>query len=93
MALHMLERSAAKVACCVLMGLDDGNIIWLPDHAAVIVTQMVTHGGFVPIYLQPMDFHKMYQDRKKEIVENANNPVPSERLSDRLNAVLETNVS
>ena len=65
----------------------------LYSHAAVIATQMVTQGGFVPIYLQPMDFNKMYQQRKKEVLENVNNQVPSETLSDRLNAVLEINVS
>lgn len=37
----------------------------LYSHAAVIVTQMVTQGGFSPVYLQPMDFNKLYQEREK----------------------------
>jgi preprotein translocase subunit SecB len=65
----------------------------LYSHAAVIATQMVTQGGFVPVYLQPMDFHKVYKERKKEMLSNSKDPVSSETLGDRLNAVRETNFS
>ncbi len=57
----------------------------LYNHAAVVVTQMVVQGGLLPVYLQPMDFNRMYQDKKKESL--AQSPEPSEIFSKRLNAV------
>jgi preprotein translocase subunit SecB len=60
----------------------------LYNHASVIATQIVTQGGFLPIYLQPMDFNRMYQEQKKEVVSQAE-PEPSEVFAKRLNAVSE----
>jgi len=33
-------------------------------HACATLAQLVTQGGFTPIYLQPMDFEKLYQEQK-----------------------------
>jgi preprotein translocase subunit SecB len=57
----------------------------LYSHAMVIVTQMVVQGGFLALYLQPMDFNKMYQDKKKEALSKESEP--SEVFAKRLNAV------
>ncbi len=37
------------------------------SSASPIVTQMVVQAGFAPIYLQPIDFHQLYQRQKKEV--------------------------
>ncbi len=54
----------------------------LYSHAAVVVTQLVTQGGFSPIYLQPMDFNKLYQEQKKASVPEEQAEVFSKRLND-----------
>ncbi len=38
----------------------------LYNHASVIVSQIVIQGGFLPIYLEPMDFNKLYQEAKEQ---------------------------
>ncbi len=69
----------------------------LYSHAAVLVTQMVTQGGLSAIYLQPMDFNRMYQAQKKQDLSKEalvkENSEPSEILSKRLNAVKEMGFS
>jgi hypothetical protein len=42
-ALVMLERSAAKVARCVLRGLGEGDLAWLPGALRVIADR-IEHG-------------------------------------------------
>jgi hypothetical protein len=39
-ALVMLERSAAKVARCVLRGLGEGDLAWLPGAAILMHPSM-----------------------------------------------------
>jgi preprotein translocase subunit SecB len=41
----------------------------LYQYAGPIVNQMVTHAGFAPLYLQPMDFYQLYQQQKNAKVE------------------------
>ncbi len=69
----------------------------LYSHSAVLVTQMVTQGGFSPIYLQSMDFNRMHQEQKKESLAKESlareNPESSEILSKRLNAVKQMHVT
>ncbi len=62
----------------------------LYSHAAVIITQIITQGGFSVFYLQPMDFNRLYQDKKKETF-SKEEPKTSEVLSKRLNAIKDMN--
>jgi hypothetical protein len=37
-------------------------------YAGPVVHQMVTQAGFAPIYLQPMDFHQLYQQQQQKVI-------------------------
>ncbi len=61
--LYKLESFAEEQKNDILNGFCMGQLY---SYANTIVTQMVTQAGFLPLYLQPMDFNRLYQKRKKE---------------------------
>ena len=61
--LYSLERFNQKQQDDLLNGFCMGQLY---SYASTVVTQMVTQAGFLPIYLQPMDFNRLYQQKKSQ---------------------------
>lgn len=66
--------------------MNSGITRWQPTlpHADAVITQMVTQGGFLPIYLQPMDFNQLYQEKKKEQLTQSLEKEPLKKLDEAL---------
>jgi hypothetical protein len=70
-----LERSAVKVARCVLRGLGEGDLAWLPGGVNHVKWQGIFHRGFVPTtfgnlgrtksHLEEENFH--YKERREKL--------------------------
>ncbi len=67
---YMLEGFSEEQQKTILNGFCMNQLY---VYAGPVVNQMVVQAGFAPIYLQPMDFHQLYQQQKKKEAESKAN--------------------